>query len=238
MSNQLASRRFRSSSRPLSSGSRRPRSISSARRSTRNLNSFGKRVELSQQGDARRLQGFAQGALLGGALSRFGGLDQRLASTPDLVVIDIELAREKLQEALAAGRVERQIGAAEIGGASACRDAAGAPIQGAQHLLVKPARILTGKIGAGRPAKYPARGFCDFAPCAAQIRQRPVEHALEKAGGSGIGHSGSNPVMGTERDAKGCAASIQKYVGSTNVFRHSSRRCERANLAAPEQPRR
>ena len=126
-------------------------------------------------------------------------------------MVDIELTRQQLQEALAAGRIERQIGAAEIGGASARRDAAGAPIQRAQHLLMKLARILAGEIGAGRPAQNPARGFGDVAPCAAQIGQRPVEHALEKAGGSGVGgHRSSTAVTGTERDAKGCAASIQK----------------------------
>jgi hypothetical protein len=166
--------------------------------------------ELSQQGDARGLQGVAQRALLGTALSRFGGLDQSLASTPDFIMVDIELAREQLQEPLAARRVERQIGAAEIGGPSARRDAAGAPIQRAHHLLVKPARILAREIGARRPAQNPARRFGDVAPCAAQVGQRPVEHALEKAGWSGIGHGDSDAVTGAEPDAKGGAASIQK----------------------------
>jgi len=103
------------------------------------------------------------------ALSRFGGLDKRLALPPDLVVINIEFARDKLQETLAAGGVERQIGAAEIGGASPCRDAARAPFQRTQHLLVKPACILAGEIGAGRPAQNPARRFGDLPPRAAQI---------------------------------------------------------------------
>ena len=101
-------------------------------------------------------------------------------------MVDVEFAREQLQKALAAGGVERQVGAAEIGGASPRRDAAGAPIERAQHLLVKPARILAGKIGAGRPAQNAARGLGDVAPGAAQIGQRPVEHALEEAGGSGM----------------------------------------------------
>ena len=90
----------------------------------------GKRVELAQQGDARRLQRVAQGALLGGALGRLGGLDQRLAAPPDRVVVDIEFAGEQLQEALAPGGVERQIGAAEIGGAGPRRDPAAARRRG------------------------------------------------------------------------------------------------------------
>ena len=65
MSNQLASSRFRSSSSPLSSGSRRAEVDQLGAPIDEELDPFGKRVELSQQGDARRLQRGAQGALLG-----------------------------------------------------------------------------------------------------------------------------------------------------------------------------
>ena len=81
--------------------------------------------------------------------------------------------------------------AAQIGGAGPSGDPAGGPIQGPQHLLMKPARIFAGEIGPGCSGQNTARRFGDFAPRAAQVGQRPVEHALEEAGGSGIGHGGS-----------------------------------------------
>jgi len=82
------------------------------------LDPFGERVELPQHGDTRRLQGRRAKR----APRQCAEPVRRPRSASDiaawtLVVVDIEFAREQLQEALAAGRVEREIGAAEIGGA-------------------------------------------------------------------------------------------------------------------------
>jgi len=152
---------------------------------------LGKRIELAQQRDAGRLQCHAQRPLSSNALGRFSGLDQRFAAALDLVVIDIKFTREQLQETLAPGGVEREIGAAKIRGAGARRYTAAPAIEAAQHLLVKPAGVLAREIGPGAAGQNAAGGFGDVAPCAPEVCQRPVEHALKETGGSGIGHGGS-----------------------------------------------
>ena len=191
MSNQLASSRFRSSSRPLQHGIVPPEIDQLGAAVDEKLDPFGQRIELAQQGDARRLQRGAQRPLGGGALAGSGGLDQCLAAAVDLVVVDIEFAGEQLQKALAPGGVQRQIGAAEIGGASPRGDLAAAPVEAAQHLLTQPARRPRRKVGPRRAGQHAARRLGDLAPRAAQIGQRPVEDAFEETGGSGIGHGGS-----------------------------------------------
>src|SRR5215472_5377436 len=130
---------------------------------------FGQHIELPQQSDARRLQRIAQCPLASRALNRLRRLDQRLAPALDLVVIDIELPRKQLEETLATAGIERQVGAAELGGASTCRDAAGAAIQTAQHLLMKPARVFARKIRTWCPCKNTACGFGDVPPCVAEV---------------------------------------------------------------------
>jgi len=56
---------------------------------------------------------------------------------------------------------------------------------------VKSAGVLAREIGPGAAGQNAAGGFGDVAPRAPEVRQRPVEHALKEAGGSGIGHGGS-----------------------------------------------
>ena len=126
MSNQLASSRFRSASSPCSSGSCRARSISSARRSTRNLTPSGSALNWRSKRDPRRLQRLAQLALGGGPLGGPFGLGQGRAAAVDFAAVDVELAGEQPQKTFASVGVEQQIGAAEIGGPRPRRDLAAA----------------------------------------------------------------------------------------------------------------
>src|SRR5208337_2933752 len=121
-----------------------------------------------------------------GALGRPGHLGQGAAPSPDLVVVDIEFAGQQVKEALAPGRIERQKGAAEIGRASARGNLTAAPVEAAENLLAQPAGVVAGQVEPGGTGQNPARGLGDLAPSAAQIGQRPVEDAFEKAGGSAV----------------------------------------------------
>ncbi len=92
------------------------------------LDPFGERVELAQQGNPRRLQRLAQLALGRGALGGPFGLRQGRAAAVDLTAVDVELAGEQPQETLASVGVEQQIGAAEVGRPRPRRDLAAARV--------------------------------------------------------------------------------------------------------------
>ena len=176
------------------------------------LHPFGQRVELAQQGDPRRLQRGAQRPLGSGALVRSRGVDQRTAAAVDFVVVDIEFAGEQLQKTLAPARIERQIGAAEIGGAGARRDLAAAPVEAAQHLLAQPVGVVGGDLGPRRAGQHAARRLGDLAPRVAQIGQGSVEDAFEETGGSGIGHGGSGG-LGWHRTRRENAPAVNAQKG-------------------------
>src|SRR5438552_7537605 len=106
----------------------------------------------------------------------------------DVVMVDIEFAGEQSQKTLAPGCIQRQIGTTEISRPSARGNLATAPVETAEHLLMKPVGIVTGKLGPRSAGQHAARGFGDLAPCAAQVGQRPVEDAFEETGGSAVGH--------------------------------------------------
>ena len=189
MSNQLASSRFRSSSRPLSSGSRCPRSISSARRSTRNLTPSGSALNCAQQSDARRLQRVAQRALGRRRAGPARRPDQRSGNSgrPRRRSTSNSPASSRRKRSRPSG-VERQISAAEIGGASACRDLAAAPVEAAQHLLAKPARIVAGKLGAGasRSAHRARTRRSRATRCARLVRVRSKTPSKKPAGAGSV----------------------------------------------------
>ena len=66
------------------------------------LDPFGQRVELPQQRDPRRLQRVAQRRFGSRALDRSRSFGECAAAPVDRGVVDIELAREQAQKALAA----------------------------------------------------------------------------------------------------------------------------------------
>ena len=111
---------------------------SSARRSTRNFTPSGSALNCrssvtrggvnaarSARSAARRWSGSSAREHLG-------------APFDDRVVIGVELLGQQPQKALATGRVQRQIGAAEFGRAGPRRDFAAAAVETVQHALAQP----------------------------------------------------------------------------------------------------
>ena len=199
MSNQLASSSRRSSARPRSTGS--PLAIVDQLGAAvdEELDPFRQRVELAQQGDARRQQRGAQRAL-GGDRARPGPRPRR-ASAQQRSTASWSMSNSlasKLQEALAPGRVQRQIGAAELGGAGPGRDPAAAAVEAAEHLLPQPRDIVFGQIGRGAPDSTPRadKAISRQAPRRlARVRSKTPSRkpagARSLIGGSAFGEAGN-----------------------------------------------
>jgi len=174
------------------------------------LDSLGERVEPAQQGDAWRLEGGPQRSFGGSTLVRPRRVSHRAAAAIDFGAIDIEFRREQLEKPLAPIRVEQQIGAAEISGASARGDLAAPPVEAAQHLVAKSIGVVPGGVGPGRTGQHTTRRLGDLAPSAPQVGQGPIEDAFEKTGRNGIGHGASDRLGRPGRDARTQPPSILK----------------------------
>ena len=123
--------------------------------------------ELAQQPHRRRLERAAQRPrrLLGGAPAVDGG-HRRLARQAVVV-------RQRQQEFLAAGRRQREVGLAELGGAAAPRRLAALAFQAGIDAAFQPRDVVVGQVGAERGAHHLA--------CAAGGVDEGVAQAFERA---------------------------------------------------------
>ena len=127
-----------------------------------------------------------------------------------MISVDIEVVGEQPKEPLAVTGIERQIGAAEIGGAGARGDLTAATVEAAQHLLADAIGIVSRGVGLRGPGQYPARRLGDITTSASEVSQCPIENAFKKAGGSGIGHGALGSLSRLGRDARTHLPSIPK----------------------------
>ena len=199
MSNQLASSSRRSSARPRSAGSL-PASVDQLGAAVdEELDPLGQRVELAQQRHARRRQ--RRRATRARRRRASAGSAPAAARAQQSSTASWSMSNssaEQPQEALAPGRVERQIGAAEFGGAGARRDLAAAAVEAAQHLLAQPRDVVVRQVGARRAGQDAARRAGDLAPGAAQIGQACGRTRRRESRRSAIAHAGPRLLASAE----------------------------------------
>src|SRR5262252_1892694 len=98
------------------------------------------------------------------------------------MAVDVEFASEQAEKSFAPGRIERQIGAPEIGCAGASRDFATTAVETTQHLLAQPVGVVSRGLRTRHSGQNASGRLGDFAPRAAQISQGAVKDALEETG--------------------------------------------------------
>ena len=82
-------------------------------------------------------------------------------------MVGVEFGSQQPQETRAPRFVQRQVGAAELGGARPRGDLAAAAIETAEHLLAQPRDVVLGQIRPRRARQDAARRQRDLAPRAA-----------------------------------------------------------------------
>ena len=138
---------------------------------------------MRQQLDPRRLERVAQLALYRAPLIA-RGVRQPLDEDGDRRVIDVELLRQQLQEALSPRLIEREICPAELGRAGARRHHAAAHQERVAQLLPQLFYIVARELRPRRAAQHAARLRRNVAPRAAQraqIAERAIDDGIEEA---------------------------------------------------------
>src|SRR5665213_2686536 len=194
------------------------------------LDAFGQRVELSQEPQPRRRQRGAHRLLGGGALGRNLARREPRAAAIHRGMVDVELLGQHMQEALASGSVERQVGAAELRGAGPGADFSAGAVEAALHLLAQALRVVLGQVGPWHAAQDAARRTGDVAPDIAQLRAGAVDDRVEKTDQCTLAHAGPTRV-----GAIVCASCCNpaRAAGSVSIRSSATRPTPKRRAASP-----